>query len=547
MKRIKDNARDQGILFSGHYVGDRLSKDDEVFLFEKLFNKLDISTIVKSYSPEGGSMFSPKDQLAVILFAFHKGITSSVKIAEIILYNLQFIYLAGGHIIHRRTINDFRLKHIESIRKIFESSVDLAIESGLVRMNDIFALDGSKIEANASFSMTRQKGEWEERQKLIVEHVAKFLRDWEEQDNLEENLEKEKKERFDRINEKLDKIKEQNKKEKSDSPEETVEKDDKAENKLEKKKTEKTSQAKEESSAIARKNRVKVNNAESAEELLDEYVKIGSLLEQFEESNEEMYISITDPDCRIMKSDSITKECYNAQVISNNQVIVAIDVTQDENDQDQLKSMTEQLKKNIGIEEKIILTADAGYNKGSNLAYIDNEELIDPFISMYDRSEKNNPERNEFHKENFTFDEEDESWTCPSGERLGFIKEFNRDDKKYTRYGCDLKKCVFCKLNKSCIKTKADIKRGYRTIEDDGYVIYRKEMRAKLQKEESKKIYSQRAGIVEPVFGQIKNNRDFTRFKLQGLRKVKGEFTIMAVAHNLGKLMKQLRREAQMA
>ena len=543
MKRIKDNTRDQGMLFSEHYVGDRLSKDDEVFLFEKLFNKLDISAIENNYSPEGGSMFSPKDQLAVILYAFHKGITSSVKIAELMRYNLQFIYLAGGHIIKRRTICDFRLKHLELIRKIFESSVDCAIESGLVQMNDVFALDGSKIEANASFSMTRQKGEWEERKKSIVEHVDKFLRDWEEQDNFEENLEKEKKERFDRINEKLDKIKKQNKKEKSDSPEETVEKDEK---KVKEKKTEKASQTKEESSAIARKNRVKVKDAESAEELLDEYVKIDSLLERFEESEEEMYISITDPDCRIMKSDSITKECYNAQVISNNQVIVAMDITQDENDQDQLKSMTEQLKKNIGIEEKIILTADAGYNKGANLAYIDNEELIDPFISMYDRSEKNNPERNEFHKENFTFDEDDESWTCPSGERLGFIKEFIRDDKKYTLYGCDLKKCVFCKLNKSCIKTKADIKRGYRTIEDDGFVIYRKEMRAKLQKEESKKIYSQRAGIVEPVFGQIKNNRVFTRFRLQGLKKVQGEFTFMAIAHNMGKLMKQLRREAQM-
>lgn len=543
MKRIKDNTRDQGILFSEHYVGDRLSKDDEVFLFEKLFNKLDISAVTNAYSPEGGSMFSPKDQLAVILFAFHKGITSSVKIAELILYNLQFIYLAGGHVISRRTVSDFRLKHVESIGKIFESSVDLAIESGLVQMKDIFALDGSKIEANASFSKTRQKVEWEERQKLIVEHVAKFLKEWEKQDSLEDNLEKEKKERFDRINEKLDKINKQNNIEKSDLSKEAVEKDDK---KVDTKQKEESPQAKEESSAIVRKNRVKVKDAENAEELLDEYVKIYSLLEQFEDADEEMFISITDPDCRIMKSDSITKECYNAQIVSNNQVIVALDVTQDENDQNQLKSMTEQLKENIGIEEKIILTADAGYNKGSNLEYINKEELIDPFISMYDRSEKKNPERNEFHKENFTFDENDKSWTCPSGKRLGFIKKFIRDNKKYTLYGCTLNNCVFCKSNKSCLKTKADIKRGYRTIEDDGYVVYRKEMRKKMHNEESKKIYSQRGGIVEPVFGQIKNNRDFTRFKLKGLKKVKGEFTIMAIAHNLGKMMKQLNREMHM-
>lgn len=539
MKRVKDNKRDQGILFSEHYVGDRLSEDDEVFLFERLFDKLDISAIMNSYSSEGGSMFSPRDQLAVVLFAFHKGITSSVKIAEFIRYNLQFIYLAGGHVIKRRTICDFRLKHIGSIRKLFESSIHLAIESGLVQKNEIFALDGSKIEANAGFSMTRRKGEWKERQKLIVEHVDKFLRDWEEQDRLEENSEKEKKERFDRISEKLNKIKKQNTEEKVE-PEESVK--EKANNKTD----EDSSPKKKESSAVFKKNKINIHETDSAEKFLNEYEKIDYILEQYEEIDDDMLLSLTDPDCRIMKSDSITKECYNAQVISNNQIIVALDVTQDENDQAQLESMTEQLKKNVGIEEEIKLTADAGYNRGNNLSYLDREYLIDAYISMYDRSEKNNPEQNKFHKENFTFDEDDDSWVCPSGERLEFVKEFIRDNKKYTLYGCELKKCIFCPNNKSCIKTKADIKCGYRTIEDDGYVIYRKEMRDKMQHEYSKKIYSQRAGIVEPVFGQIKNNRAFTRFRLKGLKKVQGELTIMAIAHNLGKIMKRLSGDIQM-
>jgi len=60
-----------------------------------------------------------------------------------------------------------------------------------------------------------------------------------------------------------------------------------------------------------------------------------------------------------------------------------------------------------------------------------------------------------------------------------------------------------------------------RIIEDDGYLIYRKEMRTKMQQEDSKKIYSKRSGSVEPVFGQIKNNRGFTRFRLRGLLKIK--------------------------
>ena len=155
MNRIRENLSEQGILFSNHYVGDRLSEDDEVYLFKSLFDKLEIRAITKRYRSEGGKMFSPQDQLATLLYAFHKGITSSVKMAELIRTDLRFIYLAGGHIIKRRTICDFRIKHREAIRKIFESSIELALETGVVKKDSVFALDGSKIEAQASFSKTR--------------------------------------------------------------------------------------------------------------------------------------------------------------------------------------------------------------------------------------------------------------------------------------------------------------------------------------------------------------------------------------------------------
>ncbi len=63
-------------------------------------------------------------------------------------------------------------------------------------------------------------------------------------------------------------------------------------------------------------------------------------------------------------------------------------------------------------------------------------------------------------------------------------------------------------------------------------------MREKMELAGSKEIYAKRSGSVEPVFGQIKNNRGFTRFKLKGIMKVKTEFMYMAIAHNLGKIMK---------
>jgi Transposase DDE domain/Transposase domain (DUF772) len=45
-----------------------------------------------------------------------------------------------------------------------------------------------------------------------------------------------------------------------------------------------------------------------------------------------------------------------------------------------------------------------------------------------------------------------------------------------------------------------------------------------------------RKTIVEPVFGQIKRARGLDRFLLRGLEKVNGEWALMVITHNIGKL-----------
>ena len=63
-----------------------------------------------------------------------------------------------------------------------------------------------------------------------------------------------------------------------------------------------------------------------------------------------------------------------------------------------------------------------------------------------------------------------------------------------------------------------------------------KRMRAKLQTEEGKEIYRQRKKIVEPVFGQVKFNLEFSRFRLRGLDKAGGERTLVCPVHNMKKI-----------
>ena len=61
-------------------------------------------------------------------------------------------------------------------------------------------------------------------------------------------------------------------------------------------------------------------------------------------------------------------------------------------------------------------------------------------------------------------------------------------------------------------------------------------MQRKLRTKVGRAVYQMRKTIVEPVFGQINEARGFTRFLLRGLAKVRGEWTLVATAHNLCRL-----------
>lgn len=58
--------------------------------------------------------------------------------------------------------------------------------------------------------------------------------------------------------------------------------------------------------------------------------------------------------------------------------------------------------------------------------------------------------------------------------------------------------------------------------------------------EEGRHRYLKRLSTVEPVFGQMKRQLGFTYFLLRGLEKVKGEFNLMCIVHNIRKLAKKL-------
>jgi len=64
----------------------------------------------------------------------------------------------------------------------------------------------------------------------------------------------------------------------------------------------------------------------------------------------------------------------------------------------------------------------------------------------------------------------------------------------------------------------------------------KEQMAAKVRTPEGKALYARRKVIVEPVFGQIKEGRGFRRFLLRGLKKIRGEWLLVCLTHNLLKI-----------
>src|SRR6266545_1891311 len=184
--------------------------------------------------------------------------------------------------------------------------------------------------------------------------------------------------------------------------------------------------------------------------------------------------NFTDPESRIMKGADGFVQAYNAQaaVEPDLQLIVGQTVTQAANDKEQLLPMVEVMEQQSGQRPEEIL-ADSGYSSEKNLEALDSEE---------------NPER-----------------------RIdGYVATQRQSHGEYKE------PCPRGPLPKGA--TRVD------------------RMRRKLKTKAGKAVYATRKAIVEPVFGQIKQARGFRQFLLRGIDKVRGEWSLVCLTHNLLKI-----------
>ena len=233
------------------------------------------------------------------------------------------------------------------------------------------------------------------------------------------------------------------------------------------------------------------------------------------------------------------KPAYNVQIATEEQFITNLGIYQRAGDTATLPSFVEDFEQSYHKQSKIVV-ADAGYGSEQNYEFMEDNH-IEAYVkyNYFHKEQKRAWKKNAFAVQNLFYNKDKDFFICPMGQRLTIIgTKKSKSDLGYistvTRY--QAKNCQGCPLRGLChqLKTNRIIEINYKLQQ------YKRKARERLTSEQG--IYHRGKRCIEPeaVFAQIKHNSQFNRFKLRGLEKVKIEFTLVAIAHNLRKLARKV-------
>lgn len=248
-------------------------------------------------------------------------------------------------------------------------------------------------------------------------------------------------------------------------------------------------------------------------------------------------INIEETDAYMMEAAGrVSFPGYNTQlsVDTKTQLIVAAEVVQDRNDEKQFSRQHKKVEENLGQSVNREYVADGGYKSLEQLEYIA-ENKIEAYVrsSVKQRTkEEILKTREKITRGDFKYDEDKDSYVCPSGKELKLYRIEKNNSFKGKKY--ITKQCTGCELLKLCLASNN--KKGHREIRRDNREIYAEMINQKMQTEQAKEILFRRRTTVEPVIGNIKSNMGNSRFRLKGLANVNGEFYLMCIGHNINKL-----------
>ena len=310
--------------------------------------ELNLDSLLDKYRVcgKGELAYPPQVMLALLIYGYCTGTFASRKIAAQIEDSVAFRVIAAGLMPSHRTICRFREENLDEFQRLFVQVVQVAKETGLVKMGTI-AIDGSKVKASASKHKAMSYDRMLIEEKKLRSEIRKLTQAARDQDDIDDR-------EFgpDFRGDEL--------------PQEVSRRETRLQ------------------TIRAAKKRLEERKAAEAEKRAadDKGGDHGSAKKERVLPQPRDQENFTDPDSRIMPTGGSFEQCYNVQVAVDDkkQMVVAASVNQSPKDMGLLIPVLDAAVDNTQATPRRVL-ADAGYKNERDLQRL-HERGVDGYVSL---------------------------------------------------------------------------------------------------------------------------------------------------------------------
>jgi transposase len=504
MARYKYYSYEQGQFIPVQFDRQILPDTFEYALDYIVDNIMDVSVFEGRIKNDetGAPAYDPRILLKIVFYAYARGIITSREIEKACQENVMFMALSANTKPHFTKIAEFISTMRDGIEPLFLDVLMYCDRLGLIG-KEMFAIDGCKISSNASKEWSGTKEDFENKKRKYKEAISYLVNKHREED--ERGAEK--------------------------TPE-----------------REKETKAKEGMETKIKK----------IQEWLDTHDDKPGQQGKVKKSH------MMDNESAKMVSSHGVVQGYNgvAVVDAKHQVIVKAEAFGSGSEQETLKPMVEGVKetfKEMGednIYRKAKVTADSGFHNESNMKMMHDEE-IDGYVAdnqfrkrdpRYISARRHKPEverpaKKYYGPDDFKSDGPVDRLICPAGKGLTLQSRNIKTRKGLygVSYAAKARDCGACQLRLRCLQNPQST-RGRQVYKFEGWdesmrpKTFSQWMRERIDSVKGRFLYSQRMGIVEPVFANICDKLGLNRFTLRGKTKVDAQWKMYAVVHNMFKI-----------
>lgn len=457
----------------------------------------------------GAAAYPPAMLLKVILFAYSQSIISSRAIEAACRDHVTFVALSGDTQPHFTTIAAFVSRLGDDIATVFSQILYLCDRQGLIG-REMFAIDGVKLPSNASKHKSGTRADYEHQASKLESAAQAMLKRHREADGLpaEASLQQKEQQRITRLQTEAAQLRQWLTDHPADRP--------------------------------GRKGTIRQSNR-------------------------------TDNESAKMATSKGVIQGYTgvAAVDNQHQIIVDAQAHGTGSEQELLLPVVNAIQSALPetplLTASSLITADAGYHSEANLKQLA-QQKINALIAdngmrgrdarfkeqarhkakpepLHDKSKpaaQSKPSKR-YRPVDFTYTPETGTCICPAGKALyqnGAHCTIN--GRIFSKFSGTLRDCIPCEQRAQCLRTpdKTPVRQVafYQGPAEKIAKSHTEQMKRAIDSAEGRSRYSQRFATVEPVFGNLRHNKQLNRFTLRGQKKVDAQWKLYCLVHNIEKL-----------